>query len=200
MPPPKHYRKPTLCRVPGTKGAPPLPPSAAGPVPSTSNPNVKHAPGTTPPAASAPNVPGAAGGPETRDGSVSVESRRLTFRSKNPKRSRSFRNRHRNGWCRPPPRSAAVSPRPVPPAPPKPQIRQAEPPPSRAASGEARASTPSARATAEAGPPDRAAGSAAATAGSAASAGPAASRSGQEMPSERSEMLKRLVRPQALGV
>jgi uncharacterized caspase-like protein len=56
--------------VPGTKGAPPVPPTTTGPVPgapNAPNPNAKLAPQnhpvTTPPTAAAPNLPGAAGGP-----------------------------------------------------------------------------------------------------------------------------------------
>jgi uncharacterized caspase-like protein len=48
--------------VPGTKGAPPVPPGATGPVPGVTNPNAKLAPpnrpGTAPPAAAAPGLPG----------------------------------------------------------------------------------------------------------------------------------------------
>jgi uncharacterized caspase-like protein len=51
--------------VPGTKGAPPAPPAATGPVPGSANSTAKLAPGAAPPAPAGPNLPAAAGAPKT---------------------------------------------------------------------------------------------------------------------------------------
>jgi len=120
--------------VPGTKGAPPIPPGAAGPA-GAPNPNARLAPGTTPPAASTPNVPGAAGGPKT----LGTE----TFPTREPKAGRSAadtkplapESTRRQGGAPPPPppppppKPAAVPLKPIPPTPPKPEMRRVEPPP-----------------------------------------------------------------------
>jgi uncharacterized caspase-like protein len=66
LPPSAALPKANALPVPGTKGAPPVPPGATGPVP---NPNAKlspqNLPATTPPGGAAPNSPGAPGAPKT---------------------------------------------------------------------------------------------------------------------------------------
>jgi uncharacterized caspase-like protein len=62
---PETLPKANALPIPGTKGAPPVPPGGAARLPNATNPNLRLAPGTTPPAAAAPHIPGATGGPKT---------------------------------------------------------------------------------------------------------------------------------------
>jgi uncharacterized caspase-like protein len=61
LPPNQPLPKTNALPVPGTRGAPPAPPSAAVSPPGAANPNARLAPGT-PPASAAPTTPGAATG------------------------------------------------------------------------------------------------------------------------------------------
>jgi uncharacterized caspase-like protein len=123
--------------VPGTKGAPPVPPAAAGTVPSVMHPNAKPAPGTMPPAAVIPNAPGAAGGlkrPGPEAPGTNIREPKAAGAAPIPEAKRLVPEsaRKQGGTLPPPPpppRPAVVSPRQVPPTAPRPEFRRAEPPP-----------------------------------------------------------------------
>src|SRR6266852_2673392 len=67
LPPGQALPRANTLPVPGSRGAPPVPPGATGPAPGAPNPNARLAPqgqpGTTPPGP--PNLPGGAGAPKT---------------------------------------------------------------------------------------------------------------------------------------
>src|SRR5712664_3750729 len=140
LPPGQALPRANALPVPGSKGAPPVPPGATGPVPGGPNPNAKLAPqgqpGTTPPAA--PNIPGTAGAPKA-PGAVQAppggppraggSARAPEARPVVPEAARRP-NAPPPPPPPPPPKSVAAPPRPVPQAAPRPQpqIQRAEPP------------------------------------------------------------------------
>jgi uncharacterized caspase-like protein len=139
LPPGQALPRANALPVPGSKGTPPVPPGAPGPVPNAPNPNAKLAPqgqpGTTPPAAA--NLPGVAGapkgpgtvpappgGPPRAGGSAQAPEARPVV----PETAR--RPNAPPPPPPPPPKPAAAPPRPIPQAAPRPQpqIQRAEPP------------------------------------------------------------------------
>jgi uncharacterized caspase-like protein len=139
LPPGQALPRANALPVPGSKGTPPVPPGAPGPVPNAPNPNAKLAPqgqaGTTPPAAA--NLPGVAGapkgpgtvpappgGPPRAGGSAQAPEARPVV----PETAR--RPNAPPPPPPPPPKPAAAPPRPLPQAAPRPQpqIQRAEPP------------------------------------------------------------------------
>ena len=177
---PEALPKANALPVPGAKGAPPVPPGAAGPVPGAVNPNARLTPGTTPPAASAPSVPGAAARSENSgEGIPSLERAEGWRLGAEPGRSRigqeagySSASAPQAGYCGLKAHSAKAGNAPGSAA-----------ATAGAAGGEACAPTASPSATAAAGSPGRASGSPAATSPTPAT-GTAAAGSGQEMPGE----------------
>jgi len=128
--------------IPGTKGAPPVPPGATGPVPGVTNPSAKLAPqsqpGRTPPAAPAPNLPGAAGPktPGTNAPASLVGQPKARGSAQAPEVKPVVPETPRKPSVAPPPpppsKPAAAPPKPIPQAAPRPQmqpqIQRAEPP------------------------------------------------------------------------
>jgi uncharacterized caspase-like protein len=155
--------------VPGTKGAPPAPPGARGPVPTVPNPNAKLAPQnqpvTMPPAAAVPNVPGAAAGPKTPGTNAPappVDQPKAGGSAQAPEAKPIVPETARkpNAVPPPPPKPSAAVAKPVAPPAPKPQMQRAEPPhraapppPPRPAPAVARPAPPPPRAAAP--PPPR---------------------------------------------
>src|SRR5712691_11168559 len=147
LPPGQALPRTNALPVPGSRGAPPVPPGATGPVPGAPNPNARLAPqgqpGTPPPGA--PNLPGGAGAPKASGavpappvgqpragGSVQAPEAK-------PVVPEAARRPNAPPPPPPPPKSVAAPPRPVPqaapprPVPqaaprPQPQIQRAEPP------------------------------------------------------------------------
>ena len=120
--------------VPGTKGAPPVPPGAAGPVPGAINPSAKLAPGATPPATLAPNAPGAAGGPKTPGAATPpAGGPKAGTSAQTPEAKPLVPESARTPTAAPPPpappKPAVVTPKPVPPTLPRPEMQRAAPPP-----------------------------------------------------------------------
>ncbi len=139
LPPGQALPRANTLPVPGSRGAPPVPPGATGPAPGAPNPNARLAPqgqpGTTPPGP--PNLPGGAGAPRTPGavqappvaqprpgGSVQAPEAKPVV----PEAAR--RPNAPPPPPPPPPKSVAAPPRPVPQAAPRPQpqIQRAEPP------------------------------------------------------------------------
>ena len=120
--------------IPGTKGAPPVPPAAAGPVSGAPNLNAKLAPGT-PQTASAPNPSGAAGAPGPNAPAPLVGQPKAGGGPHGPEAKPAGLGtpRQPNGLPPPPLKPTAALPKPVPqqaaPTPQiQPQIHRAEPP------------------------------------------------------------------------
>src|SRR5712664_2115748 len=141
LPPGQALPRANALPVPGSKGAPPVPPGATGPVPGVTNPNAKLAPpnrpGTAPPAAAAPGLPGAAGGPKapgTNAPASLVGQPKSGGSAQAPEVKPAVPESARkpNAAPPPPPKPAAAPPRPIPQAAPRPQIQpqmhRAEPP------------------------------------------------------------------------
>src|SRR6266849_5491926 len=137
LPPGQALPRANTLPVPGSRGAPPVPPGATGPAPGAPNPNARLAPqgqpGTPPPGA--PNLPGGAGAPRApgavpapaavqprAGGSVQAPEAKPVV----PEAAR----RPNAPPPPPPPKSVTAPPRPVPQAAPRPQpqIQRAEPP------------------------------------------------------------------------
>jgi uncharacterized caspase-like protein len=140
LPPGQALPRANALPVPGSRGAPPVPPGATGPVPGAPNPNAKLAPqgqpGTTPPAA--PNLPGIAGAPKG-PGTVQAPPGgppRAGGSAQAPEAKPVVPETARKPGAPPPPppppppKSVAAPPRPAPQAAPRPQpqIQRAEPP------------------------------------------------------------------------
>jgi uncharacterized caspase-like protein len=153
--------------VPGTKGAPPAPPAATGPVPNATNPAPQNRPMTTPPAAGATaKLPAAAGNPKTPATNTPaplVGQPKAGGSAQAPEAKPIVPETVRKPNAVPPPptppKPAAARAKPiVPAAAPKPQIQRAEPPhraappPPRPAPAIARPAPPPPRAAA---PPPR---------------------------------------------
>ena len=169
LPPGQALPRTNALPVPGSRGAPPVPPGATGPAPGAPNPNARLAPqgqpGTTPPAA--PSPPGGAGAPKA-PGTVSappVAQPRTGGSVQAPEAKpvvpEAARRPNAPPPPPPPPKSVAAPPRPVPQAAPRPQPqiqraeppRQAAPPPPRPASQIARPAPPPPRAAPPPPPP-----------------------------------------------
>jgi uncharacterized caspase-like protein len=101
--------------VPGAKGAPPAPPSAAV-SPGAVNPNARLAPGATPPGAAAPTAPGAATGSRPAIGATAPTA---------PAGQQPRVVAPPPSAAAPPKPTATVAPRPQP----QPELRRAPPPP-----------------------------------------------------------------------
>jgi uncharacterized caspase-like protein len=144
LPPGQALPRANTLPVPGSRGAPPVPPGATGPAPGAPNPNARLAPhgqpGTTPPTAAAPILPGAAGGPrapgtnappapqvgQPRDGGSARGPDAKPIVPETARRPNAVPPPP------PPPKPTAALPRPIPPVAPRPptqpQIQRAEPP------------------------------------------------------------------------
>ena len=128
--------------VPGARGAPPAPPSAAV-APGTVNPNARLAPGATPPGVAAPTAPGAATGSRPAIGATAPAGSRVVAPPPSaappPKPSAAIapKPQLQPELRRAPPPAAVQAARPPPPAarvaPPSPPPRMAAPPPRMAA-------------------------------------------------------------------
>jgi len=128
--------------VPGARGAPPAPPSAAV-APGTVNPNARLAPGATPPGVAAPTAPGAATGSRPAIGATAPAGPRVVAPPPSaappPKPSAAIapKPQLQPELRRAPPPAAVQAARPPPPAarvaPPSPPPRMAAPPPRMAA-------------------------------------------------------------------
>jgi uncharacterized caspase-like protein len=128
--------------VPGARGAPPAPPSAAV-APGTVNPNARLAPGATPPGVAAPTAPGAATGARPAIGATAPAGPRVVAPPPSaappPKPSAAIapKPQLQPELRRAPPPAAVQAARPPPPAarvaPPSPPPRMAAPPPRMAA-------------------------------------------------------------------
>jgi uncharacterized caspase-like protein len=140
LPPGQALPKTNALPVPGSRGAPPVPPGATGPAPGAPNPNARLAPQGQPgtPPSGAPSSPGVAGAPKApgavpappvaqprAGGSVQAPEAKPVV----PEAARRP-NAPPPPPPPPPPKSVAAPPRPVPQAAPRPQpqIQRAEPP------------------------------------------------------------------------